>query len=116
LANRNIVSLYWLPSRVFGSVKLFVRPEDAEAAKSILNQAPPEKFDVEGIGEYIQPSCPDCQSNDVSFEGPDKEEPRARSFVGPSVSVIPQDEPQYWKCHACGRIWKDLDSELPPDS
>ena len=97
LANSNIARLYGLIPNIFGGLKLFVRSDDLEAAKSILEQTPPEKFDVEGFGEYIQPRCPSCQSPDISFD---------------------QDDEQLWECHACGRRWKEKDEDpaLPPTS
>jgi hypothetical protein len=60
VANSNIARLYWLIPNVFAGPKFFVRSDDLEAAKSILEKTPPEKFDVEGFGEYIQPRCPSC--------------------------------------------------------
>jgi hypothetical protein len=38
VANSNVTRLYWLIPNVFGGVKLFVRSDDLEAAKSILEQ------------------------------------------------------------------------------
>jgi Putative prokaryotic signal transducing protein len=115
LADDNLVRMDSLISNILGGVKLFVRSDDLEAAKSILEQTPPEKFEVEGIGEYIQPRCPSCQSTDVSFTGPEKQRPYMSRFIGQSISVI-KDDAQYWECHSCGRGWKDEDPELPPAS
>jgi len=38
--------------------KLCVRKADADEALSLLEQSVPEKFDVEGVGEYQQPAVP----------------------------------------------------------
>jgi len=54
LANSNIVRMYGLP-RLFGGAKLLVPSDDFEAARSLLEQTPPEKFEVEGVGEFVQP-------------------------------------------------------------
>ena len=117
LANSNIVHMYALIPNLFGGVKLFVRADDLEAADGILKQSTLAKFDGEGIGEYVQPHCPDCESTDVSFEGPEKPERDASRFVVPSVSVIQQNNAaQYWQCHVCGRRWKESDPDLPPTS
>jgi hypothetical protein len=114
LADDNLVRMDWLISNILGGVKLFVRSDDLEAANSILEQTSPERFDVEGIGEYIQPHCPSCQSTDVSFKGPEKQQPSMGRFIGPAVSTIHQHDEQFWECDACGRSWKDEDPELPP--
>jgi len=36
-------------------------------ARELLEQDTPEKFQVDGVGEYQQPRCPQCQSLDVAF-------------------------------------------------
>jgi len=43
-----------------------------ESANKVLDEAAPEKFDVEGLGEFFQPRCPRCQSLDVTLNGLDK--------------------------------------------
>ena len=42
LADENLVRLHWLYSNLVGGVKLFVRPEDAEEANRVLDDAVPE--------------------------------------------------------------------------
>lgn len=117
LANSHIVHMYWLIPDVFGGVKLFVRADDLEAADGILKQSTLAKFDGEGIGEYVQPHCPGCESTAVSFEGPEKPERNMSRLVVPSVSLIQQNNAaQYWQCHGCGRRWKESDPDLPPAS
>jgi ribosomal protein S27E len=115
LANSNIVHMYWLIPNVFGGVKLFVRADDLEAADGILKQSTLATFAGEGMGEYVRPHCPGCESTDVSFEGPEKPDGDGSRFVVPSVSVIQQNNAaQYWQCHVCGRRWKESDPDLPP--
>ena len=58
----------WFMSNLLGGVKLLVNEEDAVAATAILDEPTPELLDVEGVGEYQQPRCPECQSFDVNFE------------------------------------------------
>jgi hypothetical protein len=72
LADDNMVRLDWFYSNLVGGIKLFVREEDAEAATKLLDESTPEKFDVEGVGEYDQPHCPRCGSMDISFDGLNK--------------------------------------------
>jgi Putative prokaryotic signal transducing protein len=116
LADESLVRIDWLISNILGGVKLFVLAEDVEAAKNILEQIPPERFEVDGVGEFIQPHCPTCRSTDVSFAGPEKPRSYMSRFIGESLSVIPDDadDGQYWECRACGSRWKDESPKRPP--
>jgi ribosomal protein S27E len=67
LVDDNMVRLNWFISNILGGIKLKVRAEDAEAASKILNQSIPETVDVEGLGNFEQPKCPQCQSLDVTY-------------------------------------------------
>src|SRR5271168_4109843 len=66
LVDDNMIRMDWFISNLLGGIKLKVRPEDAEAASEILSQPIPEMLDVEGIGSFEQPKCPQCQSLDVT--------------------------------------------------
>lgn len=46
LADENMVSLSWFYSNLIGGIKLFVRPEDAEEANDVLDDAVPENKDA----------------------------------------------------------------------
>ncbi len=72
LADENTIRMDWFWCDFLGRIKLCVRKADAEGASSLLNEGVPEKFDVEGVGEYLQPRCPVCQSLEVSFRGLNK--------------------------------------------
>jgi len=65
LADENTIRMDWFWSNLLGRIKLCVRKADADTASSLLGQNVPEKFDVEGLGEYQQPRCPKC----LSLEG-----------------------------------------------
>ncbi len=67
LVDDNMIRMDWFISNLLGGIKLKVHPEDAEAASEILNQPIPEMIEVEGIGNFEQPKCPQCQSLDVSY-------------------------------------------------
>jgi hypothetical protein len=58
LADENTIRMDWFWSNLLGRIKLCVRKADADEALSLLDQGVPEKFDVEGVGEYQQPRCP----------------------------------------------------------
>src|SRR5438034_3765803 len=72
LADEHTIRMDWFWSNLLGRIKLCVRKADADEASSLLEQDVPEKFDVEGVGEYQQPRCPICQSLNVSLRGLNK--------------------------------------------
>jgi hypothetical protein len=106
LADDNMVRMNWFISSLIGGLRLQVRPEDAQAAKEILDQPPPEGFDVEGVGQYEQPRCPNCQSLDISFEDADKGVKLGAMWALGVPLPIRQER---WKCHSCGREWQEVD-------
>lgn len=102
LADENLVNLHWLYSNLIGGMKLMVREEDAETARKLLEEKTPEKFDVDGVGEYVQPRCPKCGSMDVGFDEVDKQSAHlAMALVG--VPMIRTHKGG--TCHACGHEW-----------
>jgi hypothetical protein len=102
LGDENLVRLDWFYSNLVGGIKLMVREEDAETARVVLEQNIPEKLDVTGVGEYVQPSCPKCGSLDVSFDALDKRIACAGFFLGVPIHV----DHKGGKCHACGHEWE----------
>jgi hypothetical protein len=110
LADDNFVRLDWLMSNALGGIKLLVRGEDAEGAKKLLDEQVPEKFDVEGVGQYENPKCPNCGSLDVTFDELD------RKIAYPSLLLrIPIPVVRHgWNCHACGHTW-DPEAESPSE-
>jgi hypothetical protein len=103
LADDNMVRLDWFYSNLVGGIKILVREEDAETAAKLLEQEVPEKFEVEGVGEYVQPQCPNCKSMNVSFNGLDKRMTYTAMFVSLPIPITNKD----WKCHVCGHEWED---------
>ncbi len=108
LADENLVRIDWFYSNLVGGIKLLVRAQDAETARKLLAQETPEKFDVEGVGEYKQPRCPRCQSLDVAFDELNKRIAYGGMLFASLPIVVTSD---HWKCHACGYEWED-DEEL----
>ena len=106
LADDNMVRMDWFISNLIGGIKLQVRPEDAAAATQILDQPIPEGFNVEGIGDYQSPHCPNCQSLDVSFEELNKPVAYASAYIGLPFPL----HRKAWKCRSCGREWGHPDS------
>jgi ribosomal protein S27E len=82
LVDDNMVRMNWFISNILGGIKLKVRAEDAEAASKILNQSIPEMLDLEGLGNFEQPKCPQCQSLDVTYAESMRE----------------------WVCNSCGSV------------
>lgn len=89
LVDDNMVRLDWFISSLLGGIKLQVNQADVEAANEILDQPIPEGFEVEGVGDYSQPRCSNCNSMDVAFD----------------------ELPEKWKCRSCGREWKEAGPE-----
>ncbi len=67
----------------------------------------PEAIEVEGSGTYQQPHCPNCGSLDVTFE----ELHKPAAYVTAAVGLPMPLHRTEWKCHACGREWKDTDAD-----
>lgn len=103
LGDDNIVRLDWFISNLIGGIKLRVRPEDLAAAEEILNQPIPEELDVEGVGEYTQPRCPQCQSLDVSFEQLNKLVAYGTAYLNVPIPLHDKG----WKCLTCGHQWDE---------
>lgn len=103
LADDNVVRLDWLYSNLVGGIKLLVRAENAETARNLLNQKVPEKFEVEGVGEYEQPKCPVCGSVDVGFDELDKRIAYTGFLLALPIPITSKE----WECHSCRHKWKD---------
>src|ERR1700730_11930302 len=104
LVDENLVRIDWFYSNLVGGIKLLVRGEDAATARELLEQATPEKFQVDGVGEYQQPRCPQCQSLDVAFNELNKR----IAYGGMLLAGIPiQMRNEHWKCQSCGSEWED---------
>lgn len=108
LADDNMVRMDWFISNLLGGVKLLVKPEDAEAAAEMLDQPIPEDFDVEGVGHYHSPECPQCGSLDVSFQELNK----PVAYTSAWISVPLPVHRKAWRCRACGSEWEDTDPAL----
>lgn len=109
LADQNTIRMDWFWSNALGGIKLCVRSADVDTASSLLDQSVPEKFDVEGVGEYQQPRCPKCQSLEVSFQGLNKPVDYTRAVFGGSLPL----HRSLWECDSCGHQWPES-SEKPP--
>ena len=103
LADDNVIRMDWFYSNAVGGIKLLVRDEDAAEARELLEGQAPEKFEVEGVGEYEQPKCPSCGSFDVSFEELD----RKIAHTGLLMSLPIPAMKHGWSCHACGHSWDE---------
>jgi len=97
-----VIGMDWFWSNALGNLRLVVRRGEADEAKKILDEETPEKFDVEGIGEYEQPRCPLCGSLDVSGEELIKKIAfPALLFLGLPILINEKG----WHCHACDHRW-----------
>jgi hypothetical protein len=109
LADDNLVRLDWFISNFVGGVKLLVDRQDADAAANVLSQPIPEEFEVQGVGEYLQPRCPKCYSLDIAFEGLNKPVAYTSAYFGVPIPLARKT----WKCFTCGRRWRDDADPLP---
>jgi hypothetical protein len=105
LGDDNMVRMNWFISNLLGGIKLKVKPEDVAAAEEVLSQPIPEDFEVDGVGEFEQPRCPDCQSLDITFEALNKPIAYGSAWVGLPLP-IPRNS---WKCESCGSRWQDTE-------
>jgi len=67
LSDEHMIRMDWFWSNALGGVKVWARESDVADSIDLLDQGIPYKFEVEGIGEYIQPSCPFCGAAEWSF-------------------------------------------------
>lgn len=109
LADENTIRMDWFWSDFLGRIKLCVRKTDAETASSLLDQSVPEKFDVEGVGEYQQPRCLLCQSLGISFRGLNKAVDYTSALLG---GPRPLDR-SLWECDACSHQWPESSAKPP---
>ncbi|MGA2370551.1 MAG: hypothetical protein ACLPPV_20575 [Candidatus Korobacteraceae bacterium] len=107
LADDNMVRMDWFISNLVGGIKLCVRPEDADAAFELLGQPMLQDFEIDGVGTYQQPACPQCQSLDVSYETLNKPLAYTSAWIGVPIPV-PRKR---WMCHSCGSKWQESVAE-----
>jgi len=100
----------WLWSNLLGGIKLYLRKVALETASSLLDQGVIEKFEVEGVGEYQQPRCPNCRSLEVSFQGLNRPVDYTRA-LGRALPL----HRSLWECDSCGHQWPES-NEKPPDN
>jgi hypothetical protein len=103
LADENLVRLDWFISNFIGGIKLNVRAQDAGNAQKLLDEPILEGLYVQGVGLYVQPRCPKCQSLDVNFQELD----RPIAYMSAFLRVPMPVQRTGWRCHACDAEWED---------
>jgi len=113
LADENTIRMDWFWSNFLGGIKLCVRKADADEASSLLEQGVPEKFDVEGVGEYQQPRCPKCQSLDVIL--PRIEQSSGLHRCSPRWALAPSSKSLGMRClrPPMARVQRETTEQLP---
>lgn len=106
LVDDNTIRLDWFWSNLLGGIKLKVQPGDVAAANEILNQPIPEHIEIDGVGTYEQPQCPQCQSLDVSYRELNKLISYGSAYFGVPIPI----HKKAWTCHACGNEWEETKS------
>jgi rubrerythrin len=116
LTGINFVNTYWLLANAEGGIKLKVRAEDAERARSELEklksynqQVMAQAGDVFGEGQGFSEKaddlqvCPSCGSDDVGFE----RFSRWAIVIGLFLLRIPLPVlKKQWICNQCGHKWR----------
>ncbi len=105
LTDDNMVRMDWFISNLLGGAKILVNREDAEEATAILDEPTPELLDVDGVGEYQQPRCPECRSLDVNFEQLNRKVAYTTAWLGIPIPL----HTTAWTCRSCGHRWQDRD-------
>jgi hypothetical protein len=108
LADEHTIRMNWFWTLALGEVKVWVRAEDADAIE-LLDQGWIESFMVAGVGEYIQPRCPNCQSFEISYKGLLKRLAYFSLLGWWLTSIVPPlaFHDLGWRCHACGHLWQE---------
>lgn len=100
IQDENLIGLNWLYSNAIGGVKLQVKAEDIEKAKTILSESPsPQDAETKESEQH----CPACHSSDVYYE----KFARKPAFLSQLLLGFPLPFlKNKWKCGACGHTWK----------
>ena len=109
LVDDNMIRMDWFWSNLVGGIKLCVKQEDADTALDLLGQSIPAEFEVEGVGPYEQPRCPNCQSLDITFEDLDQSVAWVSAYVLAPI-VLHRNR---WVCHSCGKQWRQTEEDEP---
>jgi DNA-directed RNA polymerase subunit M/transcription elongation factor TFIIS len=107
LVDDNMIRMDWFYSNLLGGIKLKVRTQDVDAASEILSQPIPEAIEVEGVGSYLQPKCPECQSLDVSYRQLNKLVSYGTLYLGVPIPL----QTKAWTCQACQYEWEEQGGE-----
>jgi hypothetical protein len=106
LVDDNMVRMDWFISNLVGGIELCVHQQDAEAAVEALNQTIPANIEVDGAGTYEQPTCPHCDSLDITVEALNRPVAFGSAWIGVPVPL----KRKRWKCNSCGQLWKEESS------
>jgi hypothetical protein len=108
LADEHTIRMDWFWSLGLGEVKVWVRADDADATV-LLDQGWVESFMVSGVGEYVQPRCPNCASFEVSYRNLLRRLAYFSLLLCWLFSVVPPIALHElgWRCYACGHLWEE---------
>ncbi|HVB88009.1 MAG TPA: hypothetical protein VNK23_15215 [Candidatus Dormibacteraeota bacterium] len=114
-ADEHTIHMNALYSLALGGVKVWARARDADAVE-LLDLGWVESFMVSGVGEYIQPRCPNCHSFEISYKGLLKR-PAYMSLLGTwFAGIVPPIalHDLAWRCHECGYLWEEENEASAP--
>lgn len=103
LQDENLVRLDWQVSNFIGGIRLQVEESDAAAGLELLEQPVPESIPFADWGQFAQPTCPQCGSVEITFEGAS----RGAAVAGLWVMGVPLPQgAETWRCASCGARWE----------
>ena len=110
LVDAETIGMHWLFSNALGGVKLRVRAPDAELARELLRETPPELPQTVGEADEAW-TCPECGSKDTEYE----RFSRKFAFITWILMMVPLPYwKNSWKCRKCGCTWKEVPDDKPP--
>ncbi|MBS1814154.1 MAG: DUF2007 domain-containing protein [Acidobacteria bacterium] len=109
LQDENLGRIHWGVSNAIGGIRLQIEAEHVEAATRLLHENVPADIVFDEDEEpYLQPKCPVCHSEDITFEGADRDLALLSTFM---LHVPLPLGGKSWRCHACNARWEDTEEE-----
>jgi len=115
LADGHIIQMDAFYSLALGGVRVWARAEDADAVE-LLDQGWVESFMVSGVGNFIQPRCPNCQSFEILYKGLLKRAAYISLLGFWFAGIVPPIalHDLAWRCRECGYLWEEQNEVSAP--
>jgi hypothetical protein len=113
IADEHLVRMDWFYSNLVGGLRLQVDEHEELAAREVLEQPAPGAIAYSEEQAYIQPTCPECGSDEVTPGGGTDTGPSLMALH--SLSIPVPRRTTAWRCGACGAHWIDAGNNEPLD-